>query len=85
MARHFVLAAYEFPFILALIVVSGMSKTSTTKWMAAAFETLATKYPEHRDQWISEDKWVDIIHTNYFTPPSKEKEDANTSAVCPDD
>jgi hypothetical protein len=74
MARHFVLAAYGFPFILALIVISGMSKTSTTKWMATAFETLTTKYPAYRNRWISDDKWIDIIRTNYFTPPSKEKE-----------
>jgi hypothetical protein len=75
MARHFVLTAYVFPFILALIVISGMSKTSKTKWMVTAFEKLTMKYPEYRDRWISDDKWVDIIRTNYFTPPSKEKEE----------
>jgi hypothetical protein len=74
-ARHFAVAACEFPFILALIVVSGMSNTSTTKWMATAFETLAKKHPEHRDRWISDDKWVDIIRINYIAPPSKEKEE----------
>jgi hypothetical protein len=74
-ARHFALAACEFPFVLALIVVSGMSKTSTTKWMATAFETLSKKHPEHRDPWISDDKWVDVIRANYFAPPSKEKEE----------
>jgi hypothetical protein len=40
-----------------------------------AFETLATKHPECRDRWILDDKWVDVIRTNYFTPPSKEKEE----------
>jgi hypothetical protein len=76
MARHFALAAHGFPFILALIVISGMSKTSTTKWMAnAAFETLATEHPVCRNRWIPDDKWIDVINTNYFTPPSKEKEE----------
>ena len=75
MARHFALAACEFPFVLALIAVSGASKTSKTKWVAAAFETLTTKRPEHRDRWILDDKWVDVIRTNYFAPPSKEKEE----------
>jgi hypothetical protein len=75
MARHFVLAACEFPFILALIVISRMSKTSKTKWMmAAAFETLAAKHPEHRD-WILDDKWIDVIRNNCFAPPSKKKEE----------
>ena len=40
-----------------------------------AFETLTMKYPEYRNRWISDDKWIDIIRTNYFTPPSKEKEE----------
>jgi hypothetical protein len=43
--------------------------------MATAFEMLAKKHPEHRDRWISDDKWVDIIRANYFAPPSKEKEE----------
>ena len=52
-----------------------MSKTSTAKWMATAFEMLTTKYPEYCNRWISDDKWIDIIQTYYFTPPSKEKEE----------
>ena len=59
---------------MALIVVSGMSKTSTTKWMATAFETLAKKYPECRDRWILDDKWVEIIRSNRVDESSKEKE-----------
>ena len=41
--------------------------------MAMAFETLTTKYPEYCNRWILDDKWIDIIRTNCFTPPSKEK------------
>jgi hypothetical protein len=43
--------------------------------MAVAFETLATKHPEHRNRWISDDKWIDVIHTNNFALPSKEREE----------
>jgi hypothetical protein len=50
-----------------------MSKTSTTKWIAAAFETLTTEHPVHCKQWILDDKWIDVIRTNYFAPPSRRK------------
>jgi hypothetical protein len=74
MARHFVLAALLIPFTLELNVNFSMSKTSATKWMAAAFETLATKHSEHRNQWILDDNWIEIIRNNCITEPSKEKE-----------
>ena len=50
-------------------------KLRRQKWMAAAFETLATKHPEHRDRWISDDKWVPVIRADCFAPPSKEREE----------
>ena len=46
--------------------------------MTAAFGALATKHPEHRDQWISDDKWIDVIWTSCFAPPPKEKEREST-------
>jgi hypothetical protein len=74
MARHFASAALLIELILAVIRISRMSKTPKTKWMAAAFKMLPMKHPEHCNQWILDDKWIDIILTNCFTSPSKEKE-----------
>ena len=45
------------------------------EWMATAFEKLTTRYPEYRNRWISDDKWMEIIRNNYIDNPSKEKEE----------
>jgi hypothetical protein len=47
----------------------------STEWMATAFQTLTTNYPEYRNRWISDDKWMEIIRNNYIDDPSKEKEE----------
>jgi hypothetical protein len=47
----------------------------STEWMATAFQTLTTNYPEYRNRWISYDKWMEIIQNNYIDDPSKEKEE----------
>jgi hypothetical protein len=70
MARYFALAALLIQFVSALNVNSSMSRTSKTK----AFETLTTRFPQYRNRWISDDKWLEIIRNNYFAAPSKEKE-----------
>jgi hypothetical protein len=72
--RHFARAALLIQFIRAPNVNSSMSRTSKTKWMAAAFETLTTKFPQCRTRWISDDKWFEIIRNNCFAETSKEKE-----------
>jgi hypothetical protein len=74
MTRHFASAALLIPFVLELNATFSASKTSATKWMATAFETLATKHPEHRNRWISDDNWIEIIRNNCVAEPSKEKE-----------
>jgi hypothetical protein len=43
--------------------------------MATAFQTLTTNYPESRNRWISDDKWMEIIQNNYIDDPSNEKEE----------
>jgi sarcosine oxidase delta subunit len=43
--------------------------------MATAFLPLTTNYPEYRNRWISDDKWMEIIRNNDIDDPSKEKEE----------
>ncbi len=47
----------------------------STEWMATAFQTLTTNYPEYHNRWISDEKWMKIIQNNYIDDPSKEKEE----------
>jgi len=42
--------------------------------MAMAYKSLTSKYPEYRNRWILDDKWMEIIRNNYIDNPSKEKE-----------
>jgi hypothetical protein len=43
--------------------------------MVMAFQTLTANYPEYRNRWNSDDKWMEIIRNNYIDDPSKEKEE----------
>jgi hypothetical protein len=43
--------------------------------MATAYKTLTSNYSKYRNQWISDDKWMEIIRNNYIDNPSKEKEE----------
>ena len=71
MGRHFALTVLRIIFSLAENSLSSMS----TEWMATDYATLTTKYPEYRNRWISDGKWIEIIRNNYITNPSKEKEE----------
>ena len=46
----------------------------STDWTATAYEKLTSTYPEYRNRWISDEKWIEIIRNNYIVNPSKEKE-----------
>ena len=35
-------------------------------------KSLQHSNPKYCNQWISDEEWIDIIHTNFFTPLSKE-------------
>jgi hypothetical protein len=45
------------------------------EFIATAFQTLTTNYPEYCNRWISDDKWMEIIQNNCIDDPSKEKEE----------
>jgi hypothetical protein len=73
-ARHFASAAQLLPFVLSLNANSSMSRTLKTKWMAAAFQRLATKFPECRNRQILDGKSTEVICNDCIANPSKEKE-----------
>jgi hypothetical protein len=59
--------------ILCILVETSLLSMSTD-WMATAYEKLTSTYPEYRNRWISDEKWIEIIRNNYIVNPSKEKE-----------
>ena len=55
-------------------LVENSLLSMATKWMATAYEQLTSTYPEYRNPWISDEKWIEIIRNNYIENASKERE-----------